>query len=333
MITPVLQSIYPKAACTAQSVNTFGQFQLPRNEIMLTPFPEIPAGPPEKVRRSVNNRFIKYTCVLFALFLISGITFGQEILTKHIKVSYDKTTFIVFDGELDFYDVGSEDLLFQVTQKPNIVKVKAAVEQFPETNITIITKNGQYYSLIVSYDADPDTLNYIFTDGKPILLSQEAQRDKLQEEKENKALADAEHVLRETQSMTFPNTHSTFRYKTGMAITGIYFYNNQVYFNLSITNKSPIDYQIEAVMFFVQQKRKRRQASTAQDIHLQPIVTKGLVEQVRAGQEVKNVLFALDQFTIAENQKLTVSLLEKDGVRNLEIDITSSDLLKGRRIQ
>lgn len=337
MITPNKQSIANTCKINPYSVNTLTPGRALQLTKVLTPFPGIPAGPPEKVSRSVNagaiSVVIKNIVILAVLMVFATYANGQQIITKHIKVGYDKTTFIVFSGELDFYDVGSEDLLFQITQKPNIVKVKAAVEQFPETNITIITKEGEYYSLIVSYDADPDTLNYIFTDGQPILLSNEAKEEKKEEEMTNKALADAEYVLRESQDITFPNTHSTYRYKTGMAISGIYFYNNQVYFNINITNKSPIDYQIEAIMFFVQQKRKRRQASTAQDINLQPIVTKGMVEQVRAGAEARNILVVLNQFTITENQKLTVSLLEKDGVRNLEIDITSKDLLRGRRIQ
>lgn len=262
------------------------------------------------------------------MLLFTKVSFGQEVITKKIEVGYDKTTFIVFGSDLDFYDVGSEDLLFQKTNKPNIVKVKAAVESFRETNLTIITKDGQYYSFIVAYNADPQTLNYILTNGKPLVQTETIKQEVKQEEIIDKAKDDAQYVLQNLGNAPYTNTKAAYDYKIGFALSGVYVYKGKIYLNLKIENNGPIDYNVGALMFSVRQKKKRREATTAQDIQLQPIVTRGTTELVRAGQKSASILFAFDTFTINERQKLSIDLIEKGGSRNLTVELMSKDLLK-----
>ena len=103
-----------------------------------------------------------YFFIPFLFVLTAHAQDEKNVVTRNIEVGYDKTTFIVFGSEVDFFDVGSEDLLFEITAKPNIVKLKGAVEAFAETNVTIITKKGEYYSFIVKYNPDRESFKSYF---------------------------------------------------------------------------------------------------------------------------------------------------------------------------
>lgn len=272
---------------------------------------------------------ITFTLVISLSFIFYSN--AQDVITKNIEVGYDKTTFVVFGSALDFYDVGSEDLLFEVTAKPNIIKLKGAVEGFPETNVTVITKDGEYFSLIVKYNPNPKVLNYIFTkNGSPLLLTKEA----VKEEKEQESIIkDLDYLESKIAGETPLNSLSTFDYKMGLAVSGIYVYKGNIYLSLVVTNRSSIDYNLDALMFSIQQKRKKRQSTTAQDLYLQPIQTKNTPKVFLANQEYNNIIVCFESFTISNDNIFAVELLEKEGSRNLKVALQSKNILSAKVIR
>jgi conjugative transposon TraN protein len=277
---------------------------------------------------------MKHILLLFITVVQTGLLFGQgkkNVITNNIEVGYDKTTFIVFGSEVDFYDVGSEDLMFELTSKPNIVKLKAKVEGFSETNVTVITKTGEYYSFIVKYNANPETLNHIFTsDGNPVLMNKE----EFKEQKEQASLLkDFDYVEKKIANETSVNTLSTFEYRMGLAVSGIFVYKGNIYMKLVMTNRSSIDYNLDALMFSVQPRRKPRRATATQDVYLQPIHSKNLPKTVLANQEIKNILVCFEPFTISNDNVFDIQLVEKEGSRSLDVKLQSKHILTAKIIQ
>jgi|GEM_PF-1504927 len=277
---------------------------------------------------------MKHIFILFITIANVLFAFGQEkknVITNNIEVGYDKTTFIVFGSEVDFYDVGSEDLLFELTSKPNIVKLKGAVEGFRETNVTVITKKGEYYSFIVKYNTNPETLNHIFTtDGNPVLMDKE----EFKEQKEQASLLkDFDYVEKKISNETPINTLSSFEYRMGLAVSGIFVYKGNIYMKLVMTNKSSIDYNVDALMFSVQPRRKSKRATSTQDVYQQPIHSKNLPKSVLANQEVKNILVCFEPFTISNDNVFDIQLVEKEGSRTLNVKLQSKHILSAKIIQ
>lgn len=277
---------------------------------------------------------MKYIFTFLIAFSLVFTAIGQDhqnVVTRNIEVGYDKTTFIVFGSEVDFFDVGSEDLLFELTNKPNIVKLKGAVEGFAETNVTIITKKGDYYSFIVKYVSDPQTLNHILTtDGAPLLMNKE----EFDEQKEQATLLkDFDYVERKIAQESPMTSLSVFEYRMGLAVSGIFVYKGNIYINLVMSNKSSIDYNIDALMFSIQPRRKSKRATTSQDVYLQAIHTKNLPNSILANQEVKNVLVCFDPFTITNDKVFDIQLVEKEGSRTLDVKLQSRHLLSAKIIK
>jgi len=81
--------------------------------------------------------------LLFILIALINVAFAQQPLA----ITTDKTTSLIFPFPIKYVDRGTKDILVQpVKENGNILLVKAATKQFTETNLSVITGDGQYMS-------------------------------------------------------------------------------------------------------------------------------------------------------------------------------------------
>src|ERR1700743_3117645 len=93
------------------------------------------------------------------ILLMGATAFAQDrtktsevIQPQLLAVTFAKTTNLIFPYAIKSVDKGSKDLLVQVAKGvENIIQVKAAVQGFEETNLTVITADGKLYSYVVDY--------------------------------------------------------------------------------------------------------------------------------------------------------------------------------------
>ena len=92
---------------------------------------------------------------------VRTLTAGQHITPYRIGVPFSKTVHILFPSEVRYVDLGSTDIIAgKADGVENVVRVKAAVRDFPgETNFSVITGDGSFYSFLVSYEEEPEALN------------------------------------------------------------------------------------------------------------------------------------------------------------------------------
>ena len=77
----------------------------------------------------------------------------QPIHPISIEVGYTKTVHILFPSPVTYIDIGSMDILAgKADGAENVVRVKAAVRNFAaETNLTVITEDGGFYTFDARY--------------------------------------------------------------------------------------------------------------------------------------------------------------------------------------
>ena len=112
---------------------------------------------------------VKLTAALLGL-LLSGAAYGQQgreiaagqgIVPYRLEVTFSKTVHLIFPSAIKYVDLGSSDIIAgKADGVENVVRVKAAVEGFSEeTNFSVITSDGTFYSFIVVYADQPALLN------------------------------------------------------------------------------------------------------------------------------------------------------------------------------
>ena len=89
------------------------------------------------------------------------LTAGQHITPYKIEVTFGKTVHILFPTEVRYVDLGSNNIIAgKADGVENVVRVKAAVKEIPgETNFSVITGDGSFFSFNVVYKEEPSTLN------------------------------------------------------------------------------------------------------------------------------------------------------------------------------
>src|SRR5680860_723621 len=113
--------------------------------------------------------------LIFTILLISTISlslFSQNDHTKviandrvipsyYLEVTYDKTVHLIFPSAISYIDLGSSNIIAgKADGAENVVRVKAAIKDFKEeTNFSVITDEGSFYSFIVNYSENPAKLN------------------------------------------------------------------------------------------------------------------------------------------------------------------------------
>ena len=89
--------------------------------------------------------------------LTRKLTFDRMIPPYGLEVTYDKTTHIIFPSSVRYVDLGSPNLIAgKADGAENVIRVKATVKNFrEETNMSVITESGSFYTFNVKYAEEP----------------------------------------------------------------------------------------------------------------------------------------------------------------------------------
>lgn len=185
---------------------------------------------------------------------------------------------------------GSQSILAQqVKEVPTILLVKAASNSFSETNLSVVTEDGSIYAFDVCYD------------GKPVVLVHYLPIN-------NKATtAMYANGILDNQPVT--KGIEDHKWKTDAAITGIYIKNDMMFYQVSISNNSPVDYTIELIRFYIRDKKKSKRTAV-QEIELKPVYIVGNTRLVKAKNN-SVLVFALEKFTVPDAKYMAVQINEK----------------------
>jgi len=270
-----------------------------------------------------NIKLIITTCFLLLISLAypqQNIT-GTVIKADSLSITCTKTTSIVFPYAIKSVDRGSQDILVQKAKGfENVLQVKAAVECFKETNLTVITSDGKLYCFLVSYNEQPEFFNIQVTkdeNGAPVnaFSFNGANAEEL---KQFSILA----LAHRKKLGGVKDYQSTIRFR----LTGLFIHEGILYYRITIKNDSNINYDIEQLRFFIRDQKKAKRTAS-QEIELTPVFVDSPVTQVRANTE-NTVIYALPKFTIPEKKYLAIQLMEKNGGRHLELRVKDRTILK-----
>src|SRR5258708_37621952 len=91
----------------------------------------------------LNNFYIRI--ILWAFFVLAATKAeSQPVVESHnVEITYNKTSSLIFPTIIKSVDRGSRDVIVQKAKGVgNVLQLKAGKENFPETNLTVITSDG-----------------------------------------------------------------------------------------------------------------------------------------------------------------------------------------------
>ena len=250
-----------------------------------------------------------------------------------MEVTYDKTSHLIFPTAIRYVDLGSEYLIAgKAEDAENVLRVKASVRDFEaETNFSVITNDGRFYSFNVYYSGYPDALSYdLLTMQKAVDKSNG--NDVLFEELGNNSPSLAglllETIYKKDKRIVKHIGAKSFGIQ--FILKGIYIHNGKYYFHTELRNRTNVPFQIDFVNFKVVDKKVAKR-TVVQERPMIPLRTYKPLDGINGKSTEQNV-FLLDQFTIADDKVLLIEIFEKNGGRHQTLQIENSDLIKARLI-
>lgn len=250
-----------------------------------------------------------------------------------MEVTYDKTSHIIFPTAIRYVDLGSEYLIAgKAEDAENVLRIKASVRAFePETNFSVITNDGRFYSFNVYYSSYPEVLSYdLLTMQKAV--DKANGNDVLFEELGNNSPSLA-GLLLETiynKDKRIVKHIGAKSFGIQFILKGIYIHNGKYYFHTELRNRTNVPFQIDFINFKVVDKKLAKRTVVQERPIIQLRTYKPLGEI--GGKTIEQNVFLLDQFTIDDDKILLIEIFEKNGGRQQTLQIENSDLIKARLI-
>lgn len=269
--------------------------------------------------------------------LTKKLTFDRMIPPHGLEVTYDKTVHIIFPSAVRYVDLGSPNLIAgKADGAENVIRVKATVKNFrQETNLSVITEDGSFYTFNVKYANEPLLLNVEMTDfihdGEEVNLPNNAMDIYLKE-----LGSESPMLVHMIMKSIYKNDKREVkhigckRFGIQYLLKGIYTHNGLLYFHTQIRNSSNVPFDVDFITFKIVDKKVAKRTAIQEQV-IFPLRAYNYAVHV-AGKKDECTVFAMDKFTIPDDKQLVVELNEKNGGRHQSFIIENEDLVRAKVI-
>ena len=263
-----------------------------------------------------------------------------EIRPQHIEAGFTKTVHILFPSPVTYIDIGSMDIIAgKADGAENVVRVKAAVRNFAaETNLTVITEDGGFFSFDVHYAENPTVSTIDISALKQPAVENgsiqpepaSAEGRVLLQEVGREKPATVKRVLGDIYRQNRMDVKGirTKKYGIGVEVLGIYVHNDVIYIHTVISNETNISFEVDARQFIVADRKLAKR--TAQQQTPLDILRVCNDPTVVRGHQRQRTVFALQKFTIPDDKVLLWEIIEKNGARHQTVEIPAKELLDAK---
>lgn len=232
-----------------------------------------------------------------------------------IYVNKDISTHFVSPEKIEYVDISVPDIAGDIPL-PNAVRVKPVKEG--ASGVLTITSERFMVQYLLMYTDDLSKVysryNIPYADVKSY-LSPESDMTRAQL-----------HDYCYRMLLSKKKFYNVSCLKHGMRVTlnNIYTVDKYFFIDISLLNKTNIQYDIDNIRFFVEDK-KMTKATTFQSIELQPLLVS---QQDKSFKKKWRNIFVFDKFTYPEDKIFVIELAEKQlSGRVIRLEIEYSDLL------
>lgn len=271
-----------------------------------------------------------------------GATSRQGLTPRTIEVGFTKTVHILFPAPVTYIDIGSMAIIAgKADGAENVVRVKAAVRDFAEeTNLTVITEDGGFYTFDARYAENP-SMSTIEITAAESPAAQTASASETTRADEGRVLlreigrerpATVKRVLSDIyrQNRADVKEIHTRKYGVELEVRGIYVHNDVIYLHVQIANNTNISFEVDYRRFVVADRKAAKRTAQQQRI-IEPLRVCNDPLIVR-GHQRQRIVFALPKLTLEEDKILLLEIAEKDGARHQCLEISGKELLGAKAL-
>ncbi len=261
----------------------------------------------------------------------------RVIKPYNIEVCYDKTVHILFPNPVLYIDLGSPAIIAgKADVAENVVRVKSAEQSFEnETNFSVITNAGDFYSFIVTFNDNPEKLNFEMKD-----FTWNANDSLNNGQRQDIFLSGLGETTPDLINLVMKNIYDSNKPRLGITnrsfgikstLRSFHSHSGILYCNIAVKNKTNIAFDIDLITFKIADKKVSKRTAIQETI-IKPIRVYNHVTKVQ-GKSNERMVFAFEKFTIPNDKQLVIEIFEKNGGRHQRFIVRNSDLVRAETIE
>lgn len=259
----------------------------------------------------------------------------QIIAPYDVEVTFNKTVHILFPSAVRYVDLGSTDIIAgKAGGAENVVRIKAAVEGFDgQTNFSVITSDGCFYTFNVTYSDNPKRLSFQMDDWLRKNPLSEATNDRLfvrLKELGGETPVMVNRIMDAIYREDVAEIHTVGCKRFGIQtlLKSIHIHNDLMYFHLSFQNTTAVSYDMDYIRFKVVDKKVARRTAV-QETYISPVRVFSQQNTIAPKGALRNV-FVFEKMTLPNDKVLMVEISERNGGRHLSFEIDNDALAAAR---
>ena len=280
----------------------------------------------------------------------------QNVIASYaLELPFNKTVSIIFPVAIKSVDLGSRQIIAdKASDVENVLKVKAAQIGFNETNFSVITTDGKFYSFVAGYNEYPGVLALnlaanarqefssagggryrtptreygIDSDGAetgPMMGTIQFSGIRASQ---SEIVGNCEKVLGKGRTVRHLGVTANLM---SASVRGFYVHGNVMYVKVRLQNKSNINYDLDYMRFFIVDNTQAKK-TTLQELEVLPIYSHPESQLTIDGKSSIEQVLAFPKFTIPDNKHIVVQINEAGGGRALEFVMNNEDIMHSGKL-
>ena len=263
---------------------------------------------------------------------------GVTLTAKELDTIYANekmNTALFFPESIRQGIVGNSNFVFTFNREEEQSLGLLKAVKGDDSNLLVITKDGNIYSYIVSYSDKLDELNYFIESSERIGNEKRNVQETSSKSESTKSFESTQQTdsidIKATHDMNFiekscasllklPERMKVTKRTDGISlgIKNLVYHENLVYVQLEVRNESSIDFDTGVLKVYRINGNKKRKASY-QELELKPIYVYGMSNKIAHGQTIRFVC-VFPKFVLDSNEKLLAKLFELNTSRSVSFN-------------
>lgn len=255
------------------------------------------------------------------------------VRSYYMNLAFNKTTCIIFKSPIKSVDLGSKDIIAdKASAVDNVLRVKASSIGFNETNFSVMTADGQFYSFVVNYNEYPTMLALDLSVNDDGVVQQKARSVNQKgtvvnfsgvNTSQQEIVQNCSYIMEQHRRVKHVGIN---QYDIQASLRGLYYKDNVLYYKIGVKNKSNINYDLDFIRFFIVDKTVAKETSH-QELEAVPLYVYNQPLVIIPGRKTIEKVFVFQKFTIPDDKVVQVVMGEKNGGRTLTFTIANQDIL------
>lgn len=255
--------------------------------------------------------------LILMIFLTIALNAQANRLT--ILLSPNKTTHLIFHHPIKTADRGTDAFLVQKAKGiTNVLQLKAAREYFPETNLSVITTDGKFYSFSIQFSDSAS--NSLFADDSTDVALFEGKQENV-----TKVQRDVCSILGQPPVINLQHGNQLMK----IGLDGIFISGNLLWFRMYLENLAEIPFETENVRFYLHDTRRAKRTAV-QEIEVFPFYQEH--PQTLAAKERRTFIAGFHSFVLSPHQRLVIKAADVEMRQPVSLSVRNKYLLQTKKI-